>query len=55
MKKYIVPGLFLFSTCLFSLNAEARLITKSVEYKQGGQAMVGYLAYDNNFRGKSGG
>ncbi len=52
MKKYILPGLFLFSTVLFSQNAEAKLITKTVEYLSGGQKMEGYLSYNDSFRGK---
>lgn len=43
-------------TCMLllvaALNAEARLVTKAVEYKQGGTVLEGYLAYDDMHKGK---
>lgn len=45
--------------CLFALmmvlaaqSAEARLVTKTVEYKEGNTVLEGYLAYDNSIKGK---
>ncbi len=32
--------------------ANAKVVTKTVEYSQGGQALQGYLAYDDSFKGK---
>jgi dienelactone hydrolase len=52
MKKYLFSGLILFSTLAFSQNAEAKLVGKTVEYKDGAQVLQGYLAYDDKFKGK---
>jgi dienelactone hydrolase len=45
--------------CLFALmmllvaqTAQARLVTKTVEYSQNGTPLEGYLAYDDSFQGK---
>lgn len=35
-----------------SATAHAKMITKTVEYKQGGDTLQGYLAYDDSFKGK---
>ncbi len=32
--------------------AHAKMITKNVDYKQGGKTLEGYLAYDDSFQGK---
>src|SRR5689334_21018929 len=52
MKRYLIPGMVLFSTFLAANSAEAKLITKTIEYKEGTQALQGYLAYDDKFKGK---
>lgn len=46
---------FLLATALLvgaTLPASAKVITKNVEYSQGGQTLEGYLAYDDTFKGK---
>ena len=35
-----------------ALSAQAKLVTKTVEYKQGDTTLEGYLAYDDSFSGK---
>jgi dienelactone hydrolase len=52
MKKYLLPGILLVSTFLFTNNAEAKLISRTIEYKEGSQPLEGYLAYDDRFTGK---
>lgn len=45
----------LFFVCLaFTLSAEAKLITKMVEYKEGNTVLEGYLAYDDSKKMKPG-
>lgn len=39
------------SLCV-ALPASAKVVTKNVEYTQGGQTLQGYLAYDDSFKGK---
>lgn len=34
------------------LPAHAKVVTRTVDYAQGGQALQGYLAYDDSFKGK---
>jgi len=48
MKKLIL--LFLAAGC--ALSAEAKLVTKTIEYQQGDTMLEGYLAYDDSFSGK---
>lgn len=36
----------------FSSVAHAKMITKTIDYKQGGDTLQGYLAYDDKFTGK---
>lgn len=47
MKKYILPALLLVAPLFLSANAEAKLKTMNVEYKDGDQVLQGYLAYDD--------
>ncbi len=35
-----------------AISAQAKLVTKTVEYKQGDTTLEGYLAYDDSFSGK---
>ena len=35
-----------------ALSAQAKLVTKTVEYQQGDTTLAGYLAYDDSFSGK---
>ena len=35
-----------------AISAQAKLVTKTVEYKQGDATLEGYLAYDDSFSGK---
>ena len=42
--------LLLAAAC--ALSAEAKLVTKTVEYKQGDATLEGYLAYDDSFSGQ---
>src|SRR5665647_3951566 len=37
---------------LIAQGAEARLVTKTVEYRQGSTVLEGYLAYDDSVQGK---
>src|SRR5665647_488097 len=37
---------------LVAQGAEARLVTKTVEYRQGSTVLEGYLAYDDSVQGK---
>ena len=46
----IIISLLLAVACTFS--ASAKLVTKTVEYKQGEATLEGYLAYDDSFSGK---
>ena len=39
-------------TMIFVTEVQAKLVTKSVEYKQDGTVCRGYLAYDDAFKGK---
>ncbi|HEY5345284.1 MAG TPA: dienelactone hydrolase family protein [Verrucomicrobiae bacterium] len=48
MKK-LIP-IFLAAAC--TLSAQAKLVTKTIEYKQGDTTLEGYLAYDDSFSGK---
>ena len=47
MKK--IFSVLLAAICAFS--AQAKLVTKTVEYKQGDTTLAGYLAYDDSFSG----
>ena len=46
----MIISLLLAIACVIS--AEAKLVTKTVEYKQGDTTLEGYLAYDDSFVGK---
>jgi len=46
--KTLIP-LFLAAAC--AVSAQAKLITKTVEYQQGGTTLEGYLAYDDALSG----
>ncbi len=48
MKKIFT--LLLATAC--AISAEAKLVTKTVEYKQGDTTLEGYLAYDDSFSGQ---
>ena len=48
MKKILLALL----AATFAISAEAKLVTKTVEYKQGDTTLEGYLAYDDSFPGK---
>ena len=48
MKKILLSLL----AAAFAISAEAKLVTKTVEYKQGDTTLEGYLAYDDSFPGK---
>jgi len=48
MKKLLLS--LLAAACVIS--AQAKLVTKTIEYKQGGTTLEGYLAYDDSFSGK---
>jgi dienelactone hydrolase len=48
MKK-LIP-LFLTAAC--AISAPAKLVTKTIEYKQGDTTLEGYLAYDDSFSGQ---
>ena len=48
MKK-LIP-FFLAAAC--ALSASAKLVTKTIEYKQGDTTLEGYLAYDDSISGK---
>jgi len=45
MKQFL--NLLLVAAC--AISAEAKLVTKTVEYKQGDATLEGYLAYDDSF------
>jgi len=45
----IIP---LFFALLCAISAEAKLVTKTIEYKQGDTTLAGYLAYDDSFAGQ---
>lgn len=45
-------GLLLIGSMLFSHTASAAVKTETIEYKQGSQALEGYLAYDDAVSGK---
>ena len=47
--KTIFP-LLLAAAC--ALSAPAKLVTRTIEYQQGGTTLAGYLAYDDSFSGK---
>ncbi len=47
MKKYILSAVMLVSTLLLTANAQAKVHTTNVEYKDGDQVLEGYLAYDD--------
>jgi dienelactone hydrolase len=47
--KIILLGLMM---ALVATNAQARLVTKTVEYRQGETVLEGYLAYDDAVKGK---
>lgn len=46
----VVGGLAL--VCLSLTEVDAKLVTKTVEYRQDGTVMQGFLAYDDGFKGK---
>jgi len=48
MKKFIP----LFLALVGALSVHAKIVTQSVEYKQGDTTLEGYLAYDDSFTGK---
>lgn len=48
MKKLLLP--LLAAAC--AISAQAKLVTKTVEYKQGDTTLEGYLAYDDSFSGR---
>ncbi|WP_106380419.1 dienelactone hydrolase family protein [Abditibacterium utsteinense] len=53
MKLSLLSGAILLATCAVSgVPAHARIITKTVDYKQGETVLQGYLAYDDLFKGK---
>lgn len=55
MKKYLLSALSLITPLLFSINAEAKLKTMDIEYKDGDQVLQGYLAYDDAVKNKKAG
>jgi dienelactone hydrolase len=48
MKKLLLS--LLAAAC--AISAQAKLVTKTIEYKQGDTTLEGYLAYDDSFSGK---
>ena len=48
MKKLVFS--LLAAAC--AISAQAKLVTKTIEYKQGDTTLEGYLAYDDSFSGK---
>ena len=51
MKKFLLP-LAALMMILVAQSAQARLVTKTVEYRQGDTVLEGYLAYDDSVKGK---
>ena len=49
MKRYLLALIFISG---FYMNAQAALHTETVEYKQAGTTLEGYLAYDDSLKGK---
>ena len=49
LKSFFLTGAMLIAA---TATAHAKMITKNVEYKQGGDTLQGYLAYDDKFQGK---
>src|SRR5882757_10151710 len=47
--KIIIP---LFLALAGALSVHAKIVTQTVEYKQGGTTLEGYLAYDDSISGK---
>lgn len=54
MSKILLPTFCLAMVMVFTLGttAQAKLVTKTVEYKDDGMVCKGYLAYDDAIRGK---
>jgi dienelactone hydrolase len=54
MKKSLLVSAIILSLAplIFSVNANAKIITKDIEYRDGGTVLQGYLAYDDSFKGK---
>jgi dienelactone hydrolase len=50
MKSFVFS--FLIASCLAAVTAAAEIKTETVEYKQGGKTLEGYLAYDTAAPGK---
>ncbi|HEX9997641.1 MAG TPA: dienelactone hydrolase family protein [Abditibacterium sp.] len=52
--KFSLPfgAVLVAATLLCALPTQAKLVTKNVEYSQGGQILEGFLAYDDAFNGK---
>ena len=44
--------LFSLLAAACAISAQAKLVTKTIEYKQGDTTLEGYLAYDDSFSGK---
>ena len=44
--------LFSLLAAAYAISAQAKLVTKTIEYKQGETTLEGYLAYDDSFSGK---
>ncbi len=44
--------LFSLLAAACAISAQAKLVTKTIEYKQGATTLEGYLAYDDSFSGK---
>ncbi|MFN8575802.1 MAG: dienelactone hydrolase family protein [Candidatus Sericytochromatia bacterium] len=55
MKKNLLSALVLLSPLFITNNAEAKLKTMNIEYKDGSQVLQGYLAYDDSIKAKKAG
>ena len=52
MKKYLLGTVILGSIFSYSLNADAKIQSKLVEYKDGNTTLEGYIVYDDAKKGK---